>query len=183
MITMNFLPWRERARQRRKQHFFVALGGVAVLSGLLIYSIFGVYTSVQSQQQVRNDFLQEQIKFVNQEIEPLRQYKTEYESIVSRLKEIKSLRTHNFKTVKMFRELATVVPKGLFYEQMVYDQGKLNINGQALHNKNVSELIKNISDSKLLMAPQLSEISSHKDGGEHFSVELELVGSEDGTDG
>ena len=58
MATINLLPWREERRQLIKKQFLVVLGGVALLSVLLVVLAMSIVNGAISHQEGRNAYLQ-----------------------------------------------------------------------------------------------------------------------------
>ena len=75
MIRINLLPHREEKRKAKRQQFYVLLGLVSVLAGLIVflgYTVIGGYISAQEE---KNDFLKKEIAVLDKQIEQIKRLK------------------------------------------------------------------------------------------------------------
>ena len=63
MPRINLLPWREELRKRRRNQFYIGLGGAAAAGALVVLSSNLVMNAIISNQQERNDTLKAEIHF------------------------------------------------------------------------------------------------------------------------
>ena len=68
MIRINLLPHREQKRAARKRQFAFLGGAVAVLGLLLVLLVHTVLSAQIENQEARNDFLNKEIKKLDDEI-------------------------------------------------------------------------------------------------------------------
>ena len=93
MILINLLPHREEKRRRRKQAFFVALGMSAAVGALVVGGWYGVLQQLISVQQERNNFLNAEIKKLDEQIKDIATLRAEIDALKARQRAVEDLQT------------------------------------------------------------------------------------------
>jgi type IV pilus assembly protein PilN len=140
MPRINLLPWREKQRSERKLHFFLALGGAVLLSGLVAgaaYVMLGVMIDSQDQ---RNERLKSQIKLLDQQIEQINDLEAQKQKFISRMQIIEKLQRSRPEVVHLFDELVKVMPDGTYLTSIKETGNKLKLEGVAQSSTRVSTL-------------------------------------------
>jgi len=161
VILINLLPHREEKRQRRKIAFFAGLGAAAV-AGLLVVGIwFAVLEQLKSAQQARNEFLKSEIVKLDAQIKDIAALSAEIESLKARQKAVEDLQTDRNIPVYLLNELVKQTPEGVYLTAIRQNGQVVAINGIALTNERVSELLRNtLYNSAWLERPELIEIKA-----------------------
>ena len=68
MAHINLLPWREELRKKKQQEFVTLLVLTALLGGLLVFAGHILVNNWISGQQAKNDYLQQEIKAVEERL-------------------------------------------------------------------------------------------------------------------
>jgi type IV pilus assembly protein PilN len=175
--TFNLLPWRETARQLRRQ---------AMLATLLVTSIVGimvvgfVYAMLSSQlDEITGDIwvIDEEITGLGAgvaEIEELEAKKTE---LIGKNRVLQNIQTSRSETVRLFDELVTAVPLGVTLRTLERKSNSISISGVARSNHDVAALMKSLDRSYLLENAKLEEIeeTGSANGMENiFYMQVEL---------
>ena len=156
-IRVNLLPYREQARQVRKQQFFIFCGVAALLSVLIAFAVFSFFDGQIEAQEAENRFLKSEIVNLDKEIEQIKRLKTQVESLKSRKQVIESLQVDRNETVYLLSELVSIMPEGVFLKSMKQEGNRITLNGVAQSNARVSSLMSNIDMSQWMTGAQLVE--------------------------
>jgi len=157
MIRINLLPHREEKRKARRQQFYVMLGLVSVLAGLiwfLGYSIIGKQIAVQND---KNEFIKREIAGLDKEIDEIKKIQEQTNALLARKRVIEALQANRTETVHLFNELAKQVPEGIYLRTLAQTGPKIAISGYAQSNARITTLMNNLDESPLLEHSTLIE--------------------------
>lgn len=160
MIRVNLLPHREMRRKRQQQQFFVTLG-VVVAVGAAIWLM--VHTSLSSQyenQIARNEYLSEEIKKLDKEIEDIKKLKEMTAALLARKKVVETLQMNRAEVVHLLDELARQLPEGIYLRGIKQQGSRVTINGYTQSQARVSTLMRNLEASPHLENANLVEIKA-----------------------
>ncbi len=158
MARINLLPWREALRKERKQRF-IALWCVSVLAGAVLVFTGGLYISNGiDQQHSRNQYLQNQISQLNQRISEIKDLKTKKEQLLERMEVIQNLQGNRPVIVRIFDQLARMVPEGVYFKEVILSGDRLTLVGVADANDRISALMRNFDDSDWFAEPNLTAV-------------------------
>lgn len=160
MMRINLLPHRELKRKARQQQFAV-LSGLTVAAGVLI--IWGVHEMVVgkiSQQQARNQYLQNEITLLDRQIAEIKLIREKIQQLVSRKQIVESLQADRVKVVHMLDQVARRIPDGVNLKNFKQDEQHLHLSGYAQSNAWVSTLMRNLDASPWFESPLLIEIKA-----------------------
>ena len=106
MIRINLLPHREAKRRARRQQFFMLLGMVSVLAGVIWFLGFSLISTEISAQTAKNDFLKREVASLEKEIAEIKKLKEQTDSLLARKRVIEALQANRTETVHQFNEIA-----------------------------------------------------------------------------
>lgn len=159
MILINLLPHREAARKRRKEAFFVSLGGAAVAGLAIAGSVYLWFAAQIDTQQDRNQFLQAEIKKLEAQIKDIAALQQEIAALRARQQAVEDLQADRNMPVHLLNELVRQLPDGIYLTAVKQDNQLVTLNGVAQSNERVSELLRNLANkSPWLARPELVEI-------------------------
>ncbi|SDI57622.1 type IV pilus assembly protein PilN [Pseudomonas delhiensis] len=164
MARINLLPWREQLREERKQRFLVALGGVLLLSGGLVFLGDQYFSSAIENQSARNDFLRKEIAVLDARIKEISELKTRRQQLLERMKIIQDLQGNRPIIGRVFDQLVRTLPDGVYYTGLKMNGHTIAIAGAAESNNRVSNLMRNLDASDWLTAPNLTEVKAITQG-------------------
>ncbi len=170
MIRINLLPHREEKRKARRQQFYVLLGLVSVLAGLIWFLGFSLISRQIGSQNDKNDFLKREIKVLETDIAEIKKLREQTDSLLARKGVIDALQANRTETVHLFNELAKQVPEGIYLRTIVQTGPKLAITGYAQSNARVTTLMNNLDDSPLLEQSTLIEIKAETLGNRRLNA-------------
>lgn len=160
MILINLLPHREAARKRRREMFFVALGGAALLGAAIAGGVFLFYQTQISMQQDRNAFLKAEIARLDAQIKDIAKLQEEIAALRARQQAVEDLQADRNQPVHLLNELVTQMPDGVYLTSMKQENQIVTLQGIAQSNERVSELLRNLSyNSTWLTRPELVEVA------------------------
>ena len=176
MININLLPWREKKRARVKKQF--KLQFIITLIVIIVLAIgLHVWLAIQlSQQQARNQFLQQTTQGYDQKIQAIGKLQRLKKEISDRINIIYYLQARRAFAVFLFIDFVNTTPDGVYFTEIVSKDNVLNIIGKADSNAQVSQLMRNISESPLLQDAKLGSIKTDKKN--KFQRNFELTVSE-----
>ena len=160
MIHINLLPHRAEKRRARRQQFYVLLGMVSVLAGLIVFLGYTVISGYITAQEAKNDFLKKEIVALDKQIDQIKRLKEQTQALLARKQIIESLQRDRAEAVRLLSELAKQTPEGVYLRALKQDGAKISLSGYAQSNARVSTLMRNIEASPWLEQPQLIEIKA-----------------------
>ncbi|MCW8918258.1 MAG: PilN domain-containing protein [Gammaproteobacteria bacterium] len=178
MAHINLLPWREALRKQKKQDFFAV---VAIFSGIMIAVVIAAHlymASLIDNQIARNETLKREITQIDKKIKEIKDLENQKEQLIARMRVIEELQSNRPAIVRLFDELAKIIPEGLYIDSLVQKNGSITITGQAQSNARVSAFMRALEESAWFKQPSLEVISS-KSAGARKAREFTLRVSQD----
>ena len=160
MIRINLLPHREEKRKARRIQFFVLVGLVSVLAGLIVFLGYTIVNGYIANQDERNEFLKKEIAVLDKQIEEIRRLKEQTQWLLSRKQVIESLQADRAEAVYLLNEMVKQVPEGVYLRSLKQDGRKVSLSGYTQSNARVSTLMRNLEASPWLEGPVLVEIKA-----------------------
>lgn len=157
MIKINLLPHREEKRKARRQQFYVLLGLVSVLAGVIWFLGFSVINRETNRQNEKNEFLKREISSLDKEISEIKKIQEQTNALLARKRVIEALQANRTETVHLFNELAKQVPEGIYLRSLVQAGNNITLTGVAQSNARITTLMNNLDESPLLERSTLVE--------------------------
>ncbi|MFK0570938.1 PilN domain-containing protein [Endozoicomonas sp.] len=158
MARINLLPWREEIRKERKQRF-IAAWCVTLVVGVVLVFMGDLYISNSiSYQQSRNQYLQNELTLLNTRIIEIKDLKTRKEQLLERMQVIQNLQGNRPVIVRIFDQVARVVPEGVYFKEITLDGNRLSLVGIAESNNRISALMRNFDNSEWFTEPNLTAV-------------------------
>lgn len=159
MILINLLPYREERRKRRKAAFFAGLGLAGLIGAGLVMAAYLLLQLLTSEQQSRNQYIQNEITRLEAQIKDIANLKAEIESLKSRQRAVEDLQTDRNTPVQLLNDLARLAPEGIYLTAIRQADKVVTVSGNAQTNERVSEFLRNVSrGSEWLENPDLIEV-------------------------
>ncbi len=184
MPNINLLPWREERRKVLKQEFFALLGAVS-LAGLLCVGLAWLLMNLSiDNQRDRNVFLQKHISDLELQVKEIKELKSRRAELLERMKIIQNLQGNRPVITRVFSELVTSLPEGVYFTNLALKGKQLSIEGTAESNNRVSSLMRKLDQSEWFEDPNLTQVKANPGYGEQasdftMSVKLVLPGAEE----
>ncbi len=160
MIRVNLLPHREMRRRRQQKQFFVTLGAVVALAAAIWRMVHTSLSGTFEDQNARNEYLTEEIKKLDKEIEDIQKLKEMTVSLLSRKKVVETLQSNRAEAVHLLDELARQLPEGIYLKAIKQAGARVTINGYTQSQARVSTLMRNLEASPHLENANLVEIKA-----------------------
>jgi len=180
MARINLLPWRETLRKERQREFGVAVGGMMVITLLLLLVSHMHIASLIKHQQNRNNFLKQEIAVAENRIKEIKALESTKAKLLARMEVIQELQSSRPGVVHLFDELVKTVPDGVILNTLVQSGKNIDLDGQAQSNARVSAYMRNIDASEWIGSPKLLVIASKDKTGtayNHFRMTAKQISS------
>ena len=165
MPSINLLPWRQELRQRRRKEFLVGVGaalGVAALATLLAHlAVSSMIDALNS----RNELLKAEIAELDKAIEQILALEDQIARMNSRMEVIDRLQASRPEVVKLFDQIVSTLPEGVYLTSVKQSGKRIEFNGVAQSSTRVSALMRNIDASESLTSPELKVIQTGSNAG------------------
>ena len=180
MAKINLRPWREELRQERQKEYLVVLFLVFIAAVAIWWLVNGAYTASIEGQMNRNSYVENQSKALDKKILEIKELRDKREQLLERMSLIRDLQGNRPVIVRVFDEMARVMPEELFFEKVESKGVNFSIQGRASSNDQVSQLMRNFDKSPWFTNPNLLGVKANKGG--YNSFDMQVVQSRPKTD-
>ncbi|MGQ9658618.1 MAG: PilN domain-containing protein [Thermochromatium sp.] len=178
MARLNLLPWREAARQQRRQEFLTALGIALGLTAVAVALVHLYFEDRISGQQIRNQYLRTEIATLDRKIKEIAELEKKKANLLARMDIIQRLQKSRPEIVHLFDELVTALPSGVYLTKLEQLERNVTLEGRAQSNARVSDFMHRIESSRSIGMPRLMLIEN-KDktstGLSHFRLSFSQI--------
>ncbi len=169
MARINLLPWREALRERRKKAFIVTWSATAVCAALIIFSIDMIISDSIRYQKARNQYIEQKIQQLDQRIVEIKDIKNKKVMILDRMSVIKGLEGNRPVIVRVFDQLARIVPEGIYFRTLEAKGKQFSLVGVAESNNRVAALMRQLDASPWFSDPNLTAVRKVDEQGEKLN--------------
>jgi type IV pilus assembly protein PilN len=185
MPSINLLPWRQALRQRRRKEFLIGIGAAVGLAALVTLLAHLTVSSMIDAQNRRNELLKAEIAELDKAIEQILALEEQKERMISRMEVIDTLQASRPEVVKLFDQIVSTLPEGVYLTSVKQSGKKIEFNGVAQSSTRVSAFMRNIDASESLSAPELKVIETGSNAGPGaqftlFASQRVIAGEEEG---
>jgi len=160
MPSINLLPWRQALRQRRRKEFLFGIVGAVLLAGIVtLIASFTVSSMIDSQNR-RNELLKAEIAELDKAIEQILALEEQKSAMIARMEVIDTLQASRPEVVKLFDQVVSTLPEGVYLTSVKQNGKKIEFNGVAQSSTRVSAFMRNIDASESLSKPELKVIQT-----------------------
>jgi type IV pilus assembly protein PilN len=177
MPRINLLPWREERRKLRQRQFNIIMGMVGAAGAFTVFLSWAAMDTAIANQNQRNDYLNGQIKLMDDKIEKIKDLQDTKQRLLARMQIIQQLQESRPTEVHLFDQLVKTLPPGIFLTSVVQDGNNLTLQGVAESSARVSTYLRNIDDSPWLGDPNLIVVAKDnaKTGSQGFSITAKIM--------
>lgn len=172
MATINLRPWREELRQERQKDYMGVLFLVCLAAGTIWWFVSGSYESSIRAQEFRNTYITKQISSLESKIKEIQELRNKRQELLDRMKLIQDLQGNRPVIVRVFDEMARVMPDELFFESVQLKGNQFTLKGKASSNDQISQLMRNFDASPWFAAPNLIGVDGNKGGYNEFDMQV-----------
>ena len=184
MPSINLLPWRQELRQRRRKEFLYGIVGAVLLAAVITLVANLVVSSMIDAQNRRNELLKAEIAELDKAIEQILALEEQRDRMISRMEVIDTLQASRPEVVKLFDQIVSTLPEGVYLTSVKQNGKKLEFNGVAQSSTRVSAFMRNLDAAESLSSPELKVIQTG--GGTNpgaqftlFAAQRAAAGAED----
>ena len=170
MATINLRPWREELRQERQKEYVRVLILVFMAAGLIWWSVKGYYDASIDAQEYRNEYIKKQTSALESKIKEIQELRNKRQELLDRMRLIQDLQGNRPVIVRVFDELARVMPEELFFTSVSSKGNKFTLKGKASSNDQISQLMRNFDQSPWFTNPNLLGVSAAEGGYNSFDM-------------
>ncbi|EJI85062.1 MULTISPECIES: PilN domain-containing protein [Alishewanella] len=163
MAYINLLPWREAARKERQKNYVMLLALTALVSFLIFFLINMIYNARLEGQAKRNQFLESEIRVLDQRIAEIRNLNETKRSLQQRMTLIEQLQSSRNLGTQVMLEITRIVPAGVYLTQLEKKGSSLLLLGKSESNNRLSNMLREAEQSELLSTPYLEFIEAGRE--------------------
>lgn len=181
MAYINLLPWRDVARKERQKNYVMTLALTALASFLLFFVINQIYNARLDGQAKRNQYLESEIRILDQRITEIRNLNETKRSLQQRMTLIEQLQGSRNLGTQIMSEIANIVPNGVYLTQLEKKGSMLLLVGKSESNNRLSNMLRDAEQSELLTEPYLEFIQAGRERASllsDFRMHLKISGYE-----
>ena len=158
MSNINLLPWREARAQRQKKQFG-ALLGIFVLATVALgfFANWLVDRQIAAQQQ-RNQRLVQEMTILDAQLGEIRLLKERRKELIDRMQLIEQLQMRRNVPVRLFNQLPSLVPNGVYLNALAMQNNIIDVNGKTEAYGRVASMMRRIDGSGWLGQSKISTI-------------------------
>jgi type IV pilus assembly protein PilN len=165
MPSINLLPWRQALRQRRRKEFLIGVGAAVGLAALITLLTHLTVSSMIDAQNRRNELLKSEIAELDKAIEQILALEDQKARMISRMEVIDRLQASRPEVVKLFDQIVSTLPEGVYLTSVKQSGKKIEFDGVAQSSTRVSAFMRNIDSSESLTSPELKVIQTGTNTG------------------
>ncbi len=141
--TINLLPWREAARRRHQQRFFMLFGGAVICVLAILWGVWN-YVSFQSEIQVsRNQTLKKEIAILDRQLSFLPKLDEQRQAINARLSIIVKIQDARNRPTQLLSLLSATIPSGVYLDQARLQGTRVHLDGVGDSNGRLAAFLSN----------------------------------------
>ena len=164
MPRINLLAWRAELRARRRNQFFIGLGGAVVAAAVVIGLASLVMGAIIDNQHARNNLLKGEIQALDQRIKEILDLEAKKDRLLARMEIIEQLQRSRPEIVHVFDQLVRTLPDGVNLSSVKQKGASIELKGLAESNTRVSAFMRNIDKSGWLKDPDLEVVEVKSTG-------------------
>lgn len=174
MTDINLLPWREFKREQDKKLFQAYLIVTLVVTSIFVFMVnYYISTEIDRQSDL-NQRISLEVTEYKKQIEEIKSLQTLRENLIARMVIVQNLQSTRTLTVRLFDELITILPEGVYVTRVERVGNKILLSGYTESNSNISRLMKNVEVSSWIQLPELTEIKKMKEDAVDSPSEFKL---------
>ncbi|WP_392400521.1 PilN family type IV pilus biogenesis protein TapN [Aeromonas salmonicida] len=158
MSNINLLPWREARALRQKKQFGVILGIFLAITASLGFAADWLVKQQISHQQQRNQRLLQEMTILDAQLGEIRLLKERRKELIDRMQLIEQLQMRRNLPVRLFNQLPSLVPNGVYLNTLALQSNRIDVNGKTEAYGRVASMMRRIDGSGWLSQSQISTI-------------------------
>ena len=145
MIKVNLANYREDERKARRNRFYLLLVIAIILAILFNLVLYFYYQVLDLRQTARNQFLQEQIANIEEQLSGVDTFNFMLKDYKSRLDQYNKIINLTSDTINLLQNLNIITPVQIYYQQINFNNGVLKLHGVAKNSLYLSSFVDNLN--------------------------------------
>jgi len=158
MSNINLLPWREARAQRQKKQFGALLGLFVLATVALSFCANWLVERQIAAQQQRNQRLVQEMTILDAQLGEIRLLKERRKELIDRMQLIEHLQMRRNVPVRLFNQLPSLVPNGVYLNTLSLQNNIIDVNGKTEAYGRVASMMRRIDGSGWLGQSKISTI-------------------------
>lgn len=160
IVLLNLLPYREQIKKEKQQQFGILAGLSAVVGLLMIGMASTIVSSMTTNQESRNRFVEAETSKLKEQIKEIEELKTTIKEVLARKQVVEGLQSNRSDVVNLMNELVAHLPNNVYLKSLEQKGNLIKMVGYCYNNEDVATYMRNLDATKLLKEPALVEIKS-----------------------
>ncbi len=174
-IRINLLPYRQIKRAEQQRQFNLMAAGILIFGLFVVFTGYTYISTDVATQNSRNQRLKDAIAKLDSNIKEIDGLKQKITELKDRIQAVESLQGNRSRAVMMLDEIARQLPEAVVLKSLKQAGDLISLEGIADTNARVAILVKNLSESNILTAPQLVQIVSLAQNNQKMSAFMVTV--------
>jgi type IV pilus assembly protein PilN len=174
---INLLPWREALRQQQKKNYLTMLVSLGLAMISLMFAAGMVIDNLIAEQKDRNQYLEQELAFVDQQIVQIKDIQQSKQAIEQRMALIEQLEVSRNAASKVLDELVRLVPNGVSFSSFSRSGNHVEVLGISDSNNRLADFMRRLEESDVFSSGDLSSIiadTSASDAVSDFKLTFDI---------
>jgi type IV pilus assembly protein PilN len=155
---INLLPWREKAKLKRKRDFGIVLSCCLLLVTSVGLGVRHYFVYQQEQQEQRNQILVREMAMLDHQLAEIKSIREKKKSLKERIQLIQTLQESRNVTTRLFNDIPQLTPAGVYLERLNLANSMVSVDGKSESNSRIARFMRQIEASTWLSTPSISSI-------------------------
>lgn len=176
LIKINFLPYREEIKQRKRQQFkILMLSSLLIGVGLSAIAYLAINNAI-SDQESRNAFLEAEITKLDNDLGEIKKLQQEKENFLAKKQKVEELQEKRSQAAYIIDSLNVVIPDNTYITSLdAENPTSYKITGRAISDNKIAMFMRSLPSTGIFTQPELLEIKKI-DNHQEFNIKS-MIGS------
>ena len=157
---INLLPYREKIKKEKIKQLSFLMGLFTLLTMFIIFIVYSSLSLEIEQQKLRNNYIIQQNKKLDQNIKEIATLKEEIKETLEKRKVVEDLQINRSDMVSILNSISQQLPEGVTLKKVSQLDKKVTLTGMTLSNNKVSNYMTNLAQTDIFVNPELVEIKA-----------------------
>lgn len=150
MARINLLPWRQAERERKNREFLILVASVLLLSLLAAFAAWSYFNDTLDSQKQANEKIKQENTNLDKALAEIDTLEKQRDEMISRMKVIQDLQGRRPIPVRVWDDIARLIPPQMYLINMKRDGDVITFKGKADNPDVVAAFIRSLDGSKWL---------------------------------
>lgn len=161
MSNINLLPWREAAKEKAKQAFYVSVLSSVLAAAGIVFIINSYISHLNEIQNQRNEYLQKEISIFDSQIGQINKIKNERKILTEKMSLINDLQRSRNVSVALMNKFPEVISTGVYLKNINYNGVNVTASGDAEAYSRIATTMRQIDSTGWLDHVNIQSITSN----------------------